>query len=267
MKEPLSQGERKLHNQLQKFSETETFQSAVQQIRNDAGIPPRGFVLTLEDRKCLADAFYLPQVIKKGDEKRRMIKTINIGTNPLMKILGVSTLYYRILFKNYVCFGDFFHEEISNSLPRAYYDDQCQLVDAREELYEIVPENEEDPDMEHIYVEQIRRSAGQHPIMIRIRPDASQRDILDFIKRNGERIRILQEKYQNDIGLGVKHGKTRSNQKIRSRNNFIYQNAKLPLKQIAILLRTNGFPVLDEGHIGKILSLENKRRNKSEVYE
>jgi len=99
-----------------------------------------------------------------------------------------------------------------------------------------------------------------YPIAIRISPYASQRDLIDFIKNKGiwkNEIEFLQNKYKDK---DIKIGKVKSkNQDIQKRNEFIYKNSDKSLKEIRKMLAQQKI-FLDDGHIGKIISLEKQKR-------
>ena len=64
-------------------------------------------------------------------------------------------------------------------------------------------------------------------------------------------------------GTGLKIGGAKTKkQRIRERNDFIYEHKHLPRKEIMHLLSEKYGPenTLDYAYIGKIISIENKRR-------
>jgi hypothetical protein len=101
-----------------------------------------------------------------------------------------------------------------------------------------------------------------YPVSIRVSPEASLRDILDFVKKNylGS-IEYIQEKYK-DESLTI--GKTRKrNPALRSMYGAIYhlrEKEKLSATQIGKLIQEQYGKHLDKGVIEKIISLERKRR-------
>jgi hypothetical protein len=99
----------------------------------------------------------------------------------------------------------------------------------------------------------------EYPISILISPYASQRDVIDFIKKTHvTHIRPLQEKYQKP---DVKIGKVRKrNNKVLVRNKFIYENRNLSKRKIAHLVADNFDEVLDYTYIAKIISDEDNKR-------
>jgi hypothetical protein len=97
-----------------------------------------------------------------------------------------------------------------------------------------------------------------HPIVIRVTPYASQREIIDYIKKSYNRlIKPIQESYKLDVPIGKIRKKK---PEIQERNKFIYENKDLPRKEIARLVAEKFNQFLDYGHIGKVISIENKKR-------
>lgn len=99
------------------------------------------------------------------------------------------------------------------------------------------------------------------PVSIRIRAEASKRDILNYIeKMYTHDIEPIQKKYRNKNGFIGKSKKKNSN--VQKRNDFVWQNRHLPLLKIQELVTKEfgtGF-VLDTGYISKIINTERKRR-------
>jgi hypothetical protein len=94
------------------------------------------------------------------------------------------------------------------------------------------------------------------PILLRISPYASQRDLLDYIGAIFEsEVRPIQEKYMDKTSLLGKL-KTR---RMRERNKLVYENKHLPPTELRTFLREKGV-ILGPGEIEKILSLERIRR-------
>jgi len=96
-----------------------------------------------------------------------------------------------------------------------------------------------------------------YPIAIKISPYASQRDIIDFVKKYGRRIKEFQKMYKVD---NIKIGRYKSKKiEIQKRNELIYSNKNKPLKKIRHILADKKI-FLDDGHIAKIISLEKQKR-------
>lgn len=101
------------------------------------------------------------------------------------------------------------------------------------------------------------------PTLLRISPYASIRDIIDFVEKESERILWFQDYAQKKMGTSTLTKIKRRNSFVQERNQFVYENKGLPLKDISKLLsRKYGDKVQDltVGHISKIISLENKKR-------
>ena len=103
-----------------------------------------------------------------------------------------------------------------------------------------------------------------YPILIRLSPYATQRDLISFIKNKdvwNNQIKVLQEKYKNKK---IKIGQFRSkNKRIQERNDFIVAHQDLSRKKIVSLVMDKFRDVsntIDEGSVSKIISLENKLR-------
>lgn len=97
-----------------------------------------------------------------------------------------------------------------------------------------------------------------HPIILRISPYASERDIIKFLTENfKQEIEPLQEEHKNsDLGIGTIRSK-----KNTERDELIFQNKHLPRKKIAELVFDKFKVHLDVGHINKIISIQNMKRS------
>lgn len=105
---------------------------------------------------------------------------------------------------------------------------------------------------------------NNYPIAILINPKASLRDIQDFITKNYDlRVTNLKKAFKNSILRKNNLGNVKKkNNFIQERNEFIYQNKHLPSKVIMRMLYEkygNNFEI-DQGYIGKIISMEEKKR-------
>lgn len=100
---------------------------------------------------------------------------------------------------------------------------------------------------------------GIFPIALRISPYASGRDISDYIKNYyTSEIRPLQEKYKKQ---GVRTGKVNTKNLIKQEiQDFIHSHNTEPLKTLEHEIAVRFKEHLDVGHIGKIISLQKKRR-------
>ena len=117
----------------------------------------------------------------------------------------------------------------------------------------ILCDNINDPDLNKEDIE-------HYPVSVRISPYASKRDILNYIERFYPYILHLQKDYK-DTKIKIGKFKTRKSN-IQERNDFIYKNRNLSRKEIMHLVGDKFGPnaVIDYGYIGKIISMEKKKR-------
>ncbi len=94
-----------------------------------------------------------------------------------------------------------------------------------------------------------------YPLGIRISPYASQRDIVDYVQKNFNIIKMYQLQYVNKSNMIAKFRFKRN----AERDDFIYKHKNKGVGWIADeLAKRESF--LDSGEISKIISIENKRR-------
>lgn len=168
---------------------------------------------------------------------------------------GLNDYKWNEVIRNYI---------VRYSLPNKLNDDLCLVLDKTEfGEYELQDEcNIGDFAEDSDFIDNIEMNKAYshtHPIILRISQYASERDIIDFIKKHyAKQIKPLQNKYKN-VSLLI--GKVRhKNENKAERNDFIYKNKDLPRREISSLVLKKYGESLDTGHIGKIISLENKKR-------
>lgn len=97
----------------------------------------------------------------------------------------------------------------------------------------------------------------KYSIALYINPEASQRQVQDFISKNWDFIKH----YEVEDKKVFSNIRKKSSLK-QKRNDFIYKNKNLPRKKIMQMVNDE-FPNIepvDYGNVGKIISLEKKRR-------
>ncbi len=98
-----------------------------------------------------------------------------------------------------------------------------------------------------------------YPVTLHISPDASKRDILDYVKKIFKtEIEPMQNTYKKKNSSAINSRKR--NPVIQQRKEFIYQNQDWSLKDIQKGLEKETGEIIDIGLVGKIKSLENKKR-------
>ena len=244
------QSKKKLLNYLDYFIESDFFQSKVKEIRKKVGIPEGGFEVDSDKFKDLSwfDYFlYEPKQLKK--KGNNTLKKVNIEVQEVCKEFSIDNIQIKTIFRIYI-YHNKKNYELLNDL-----DNMCSIADMRTEI-----EDREGLSLSTEEVIQILK-LNTYPIGLRIHPSASQRDIVSYIKNNWDDIKSYLSHYKKE---GSKFGKIRSrNPKIKERDRFIYKHRKKPYKEIASLVQKE-FPEVsdsvDQGSIGKIISLEKQRR-------
>lgn len=261
-----TKGEKKILLQFERFIETDTFEKEVKRIRSLCKLPANGIEPTEEDLKKLSDIFYVPRnfPIKKSNSKEFPLRTLNLESKKITDLLPITNPYLTALVRHYIIFNRFFYEELSDIKGYFHTTNVCELDDAQMEFDEYAPN--EDPE-EYFgysstlaYIKMLKDKLWKYPVVVRIHPDASQRDVIEYIKKHWAEIKYYQDEYADrNKEVSFKNSKTKVNMKTKERNDFIYKNRDLSSKEIASLLAKQGI-FLDVGHILKIISLEKRRR-------
>lgn len=213
-----AQGSQKLKNYFDELIKLERFNAQVVGIRKKYQIPEEGLPLGKE----LGEASSLRLMA----DVTHLCKTFRLYPMPWLQILT-----------QYVIHDD-------QSFAGLPWYDLCLITDA------IKPDETRDELWPHV--------TRIYPIAILINPNASKRDILDFVTKHYKAIKVLQDKNADPKS---RIGKVkRKNPSKQAMNQFIYDHRDLPLKRIRRLLADELGPVLDDGHIGKIRSHEKKIR-------
>lgn len=270
MKDGSTKGEKKILLQFVRFTETDLFAQEVKRIRKAVGLPKNGIKSTSDDIKNLHNIARVPDKFpkeKKGEDYRYPFEILDSESRKLVDRLPINNIYLSSLVKYKIIFDRFFYEELENFKNYFHEANVCEISDAESELTEYAPDpvftGEEYRD--HPQTDILAGKLLRYPIAIRIHPDASQRDVTDFIKKHWNKIKSYQDQYidKNRVA-SFRNSKTKINQRNKERNNFIYENKDLPKKEIMHLLaKKYGWDnALDYAYIGTIISLEDKRRKK-----
>lgn len=222
----------KIFNYILGVIETEAFQAKVLSIRSEFGIPLNGF-------SCEDD----------GEEKD-FGQPMFLATRKLTIELKL-TLDWRETIENYILYNKIFIFD---------YADTFEVIDLQsltgdENVYpeDFTKITQKDTDYDYLQM-----LSEDHPIAILIPPFASQRDIIDYIKKAyAHSILPLQKEYASQKAPIGKY-KSR-NDTTRARNQLIYENRGLSIKELRELLAKDKI-YMDDGLIGKIRSLEQARR-------
>lgn len=248
MAEKKIQGQEKLKNYLDAFIESDFFQKKIKKLRIKYHIPPMGFDSNAITTNNYPDSylFHLPKELVLKKQGSSLLRSINIDVRDIAKHFPVGGEYLKTFFKLYLFYNKKFYFSNYSFLRKS---NLCNLVDLREEF-------EEYDGAENFYIDLINHRIKEYPIAIMIQPNASQRDIVNYIERNWSDFFIRIMKYRNKNQLGKIKNKRR-----KERDLFIYEHRHLPRKEIARLVNTKFLnQAIDYGNVGKIISLERKRR-------
>ncbi len=260
-----TKGEKKILLQFERFTETNLFKEEVQRIRKLLKLPKNGLVMTQEDTKKFSDISYVPTNFptKPIIDGYPPMRTLNLESRKIIDLLPIHNIYLHLLVKNYIIFNKFFYDELTAQKEYFHIANVCELEDAQFEFEEYAPNDDPDSFFSiRSYTEMLEKKLWRYPVVLRIHPDASQRDIIEYIKSHWPLLKTYQEQYINRTKIGsFKNSKTAVNTINKERNDFIYENRRLPSREIAHLLAEKKM-YLDVGHILKIISLEKAKREK-----
>jgi hypothetical protein len=243
----------------------EHFLKQIKILRTSLRIPKDGFEPDAEDIKKLnkSSLFYWPRKLYKIDPSLWLgyIHKISVITDNILQSFPISNTYMDITLRTFVFHNKFLHElNISHN----YLDTHNTVsISPSEDVFNeyAVFTGNKDSELEHI--ESVRKEINQYPVYIKISPEASRNDIVNFIDlsytKNIKPILLHYRKKSPSI-LNRKSNKQNKN---RERDDFIYANRHLSRKNIYSMLCSKKMGKnIDEAGVGKIISIETKKRNK-----
>ncbi|MEI6144329.1 MAG: hypothetical protein WCP91_01880 [Candidatus Berkelbacteria bacterium] len=226
-----SQAHKKLWNYFLALSKTDEFINLVADLRKKYKIPKDGFIS--EERISPP-----PRLENRFNADHEIIKAIE---EYCLKY-GLHPLGFFMLIEDHIYYGGELEPDDGFSQLSL-----CTTSDLFEESIDPFDPSTQEADNKLF------------PIAIRLSPYATERDILDFVKKTYKTtIKPALDMYKNKDSL---IGKIKARDgKIQERNEFIYQNRNLSLKELSDKVSDKFKEHLDEGLIGKIRSIELKRR-------
>ncbi len=286
MESKQTQGEKKILTEFKKLIVTHEFTSEVFGIRKAIGIPENGLVMSEEDRSRFYFSIYTPTSLrgKYPEDIPAYFKEMDDAIKRITIKLPFCTSYIEQVVRCYIYYNLFLFDEISQYSKLFRLENLCNISDARKDFEDAFPDfsfqkqiskflNKEgrlDADfvldqhmveiLSNMHIHWMKDSVKKYPISLNISESASQRDVIDYIQKNWKHIKALQNRYHGKSSLTF--AKTKTNQKILERNEIIYQNREKSGREISKLLQGKNYPDVDIGGIGKIISLEKKKREK-----
>jgi len=252
----IDKSKNKLSNYLEDFIDSEYFQIGTKSFRKKYGIPLKGFKFPKDLKTRLTDLNYRSFYTLRREleeEKWKMNDDAWHDMYDLFEKFPVQGVAVRIFLKIYLLY-DFKLYEVLKSNYSINDFNFCEVGDIESIKKAIPVQNNALEDL-------ISLEFGDFPVILKINPAIGQRVLVNYIESHWKLINYYLQKYKNKDS---KLGKTRTRNKLkRERDRFIYKNRDLPYKDIVVLV-SDKFPTvsktIDEGSVGKIISLERKRR-------
>lgn len=251
----MNQSKQKLINYLDEYIDSEYFQKKVKKARKEVGVPLGGLLLNEKFGqeyllKIMHDSIFVPEELLINNTKMSALFRLSLALEGLSKDFPIHNFLINSYFKIYLLFNVKFDEGLktlavgtNNNIQDASLCGVGEFTDIRKNS------------------KNFRFLLKDYPVFIKISPYASQRDLMDFIKKNWPFVSFSLNRYKNN---GVRLGKTRTkNEIIKKRNKLIVDNRELKIKEIVKIVNSNTDnpdEVVDEGLVGKILSIDRKRR-------
>lgn len=252
----INQSQQKLFNYLEDFIDSNYFQNWIVKTRIEYSIPSDGYSLSKEielnliKKSAYYDYMYLPPELQ--NQGRNVLKELNLGIKELCKKISIYGIDIGFFLRIYLIHNRKVFDLLRGGLDEA---NLCRIDD----FYELLDEYGFGLPNNHM-INSIKNQFEYYPIILKLHPSITQRDLLSYIKDNWHFIEYYLSQYKDsESRLGRIKNK---NTKIKDRNDFIYKNRNLPRKKIMEMLLNKFGETIDYGHIGKIISLENKRRTK-----
>lgn len=247
------QPQQKILNFLEEYIKSDSFQQKILRLRRDISIPDDGIPISGDDLKNILSArmrfLSYPNIVKIEDQK-----LVNQRLKQITEDFPVKNIQISFAFSIYFYYNKYFIELFDDAL---IVDNVCKLVEARNEMEEYCADI---PDFSNVYLNHQKLLTDQYPIALYISPSATQRDIVEYVRKMWPLFESFSSGFKEKSS---KVGKVkRKNSFIKERNEFIYKNKHLPRKKIMELLtdKYGSDKTIDYAYIGKIISLENKKR-------
>ena len=229
-------GQKKLWSYLHGLPDEDWFVKRIAELRRQYKLPDNGLEDYIYYKRDGKEYVGLPDFVNGNtlwDDAIKLTEELALDT------LWASTVQHFIVYNNWAMssMGTMFTSLDLNSLLNGPYE---EYVDAESEL------------------DLAKSFAKDYPIAVFVNPYASQRDLIDYIKKTFKaEIEPLLKPYRKPE---VKIGKRRKrNDRVQARNRFIRANAHLPYKEIVRIIADNTGEVLDYTYIAKIVGSKKKK--------
>ncbi|MDQ5954097.1 MAG: hypothetical protein QG583_24 [Patescibacteria group bacterium] len=234
----------------------------IKKMREILGLPKDGLELTKEHLKSIEEEiildFYVPKVefhiteksLLEGENKGKSIQLGIINAcNGFAHHKCFDSRYIKINLRMYVFFNRKF------DIPVEMFDDENDLFKIEHIPTTLSEYDNEDHFLLKCLYDHFEFVSKKYPVALFINPEISQNQLKDFISKKWVHIKKYAKSEEN------RSFKIRT-KKHRERDDFIFDNRNLPISKIREMLALKFKEYLDDGHIGKIISLEKRKRNK-----
>jgi len=232
-----SQSHKKIWNFAQRVIREESFVEELEKLRAEWNIPAKGFVNRDELDKWSLETKHTSDLafICSEGSLRDLFESHNLNI------------------RHWSMWSFFFYNELNQTVLPIEPDGLCFVEDLDEEGVTRIPSEEAE-------------NLKQYPISIRVSPYASQRDIVEYVKKMYSILILdVQMKYRKDE-LSLGSGRERNPEYLEV-VDFIWEHRSMKHKKLATFVREHftdrkfsfEWPP-DYGTIGKIISEEKKRR-------
>lgn len=256
---PPSQGSIKIALFLERLFVTHVIQDQVLSLRKELGVAPSGIEL---DKKALDSTLRNPFVYLPKTLSAKARKQANVGLIGIRKRVPVTSIRGIEIALNLFLFHDAYDIEfLSYLFPLS---DLCRIENSKS-LEQLARRDFEILDY---YIQHIAHEDDYYPLKIQISKFAGQRDVIDFVKKNWHEINqqlLGDREFSSSYNFSetenlLSKGRVR-NLEDKERNTLLYENRHLSMREKKALIK-KVYPgvLLDDGEIGKIISLERKRR-------
>ncbi len=232
----LTQGDKKLLISFRRFLKREPVLLKIQDLRKKYDIPKNGlkknevFKPNEDGYQIYVGDFDFPIRIDFNSALRKDIKEYLLEEFPVKSNFIIHLTKMFILYNNIDDYIDFdkSKEEVDLELFNIF-----DLVDDMEIGYDVMNDRDAGTGQIHGFIEEIMNRGMEYPISIGIPNGATKRDLLEYIKKNWNKIEKLRNsKKENKKWLAVR----KSNPEIERRDDFIYKHRKKSLKEIKDLV-------------------------------
>ncbi len=232
----------------------------VKNYRETLGIPENGLEYTDTDKNSielgvesvLNQMLYVPDRIfplpkeaqKSGIDRLEIVNTLRAHVG----YIGYSSERIIAMFRLYF----FFNQVIDIPLTMLDYEDDLATF-AHLPTF-LAEHNREDLFMMQFMYDDLDETSKKYPVALYINPEITLNQLKDFLSKKWSQIQAFKSDEEPIYSGRRKKSK-------QSLNDFIYKHKDLSRKDIRVKLSAELNVFLDDGHIGKIIDIERKRRN------